>query len=123
VLGKLLVKWLVLAVAVAVASSIVPSVHVDGGALGVLWVAALLGLVNAVIGPVLRVLAFPLTVLTLGLFAIVVNAALLGIVAGLSSHLDIGGFWATCAAAVIVSLVSMALGLVLDDRRRHRSLV
>jgi putative membrane protein len=115
----LILRWLVLALAVAIAARLVPGIDVEGGALGTLWVAALLGLVNAVIGPVLRLLALPLTILTLGLFAVLINAALLGIVAWLSDHLQIDGFWPAVLAALVISLISALLGFFVSGRRHH----
>jgi putative membrane protein len=121
VLLRLLTRWAALAVAIWVATAVVPGVVVRGGALTYLWVALLLGLVNAVLGPVLKLLALPLTILTLGLFALVVNAALLGITAALSSRLDISGFWPAVVAALIISLVTAlvhrVMRLLADDRR------
>src|ERR1700712_8320 len=112
---KLLLRWLVLALAIWLAAWIVPGIHVSGGWATYLWVALLFGLVNAVLGPVLRVLAFPLTLLTLGLFALVVNAALVGITAKLTVHLDVDGFWAAVLGALIISLVSTVLNRVVRD--------
>lgn len=115
---KLAIKWAVLTVAVWVAAAVVPGVHVRGGVLTYLWVALLFGLVNAVLGPILRVLALPFTLLTLGLFALVVNAVLVAITAGLSSKLDVGGFFSAFLAAIVISLVSMVANRVMPGRRR-----
>jgi putative membrane protein len=114
---KLLVRWAVLAVAVAVAAAIVPGVTVHGGVLATLWVAALFGLVNAVLGPILRLLSLPFTLLTLGLFALVVNGLLVAITAGLSDKLDVGGFLSAILAALVISLVSAVLNRVLGKKR------
>jgi putative membrane protein len=121
VLVRLLLRWAALAVAIWVATLIVPGVVVHGGAATYLWVALLLGLINAFLGPILKLLALPLTLLTLGLFALVVNAALLGITAAISSRFDISGFWPAVAAALIISLVNALVHRVVrhfsDDRR------
>jgi putative membrane protein len=117
---KLLVRWAVLTVAVWLAAAIVPGVHVHGGFLTFLWVALLFGLVNAVLGPFLRLLALPFTLLTLGLFALVVNGLLVAITAGLSSKFDVGGFFSAVVAALVISLVSMVLNRVSSGRRRQR---
>ena len=83
---------------------------VSGGAWGYIWVSALFGIVNAFIGTILRILTFPLTLLTLGLFSVIVNALLLEITDGLSGHLTIDEFWWTAIwAAIILSLASMIL--------------
>ena len=82
-------------VAFAITEALVPSVEIDGGLLGLIGVAALFGLVNAIIGPLLRLLSIPLLLITFGLFALVINAVLLFITAGLTDALDVGGFFST----------------------------
>ena len=78
-----------------------------------LWAALLLGIVNAIVRPIAVVLTFPLTLVTLGLFLLVVNAAMLGLVALLLPGFQISGFWTAVGAAVIVSLTSwLASGLI-----------
>ena len=78
-----------------------------------LWAALLLGFVNAIVRPIAVVLTFPLTLVTLGLFLLVVNAAMLGLVALLLPGFKIGGFWTAVGASVIVSLTSwLASGLI-----------
>ena len=74
---SLLVAWIVTAVAIAIAAAIVPSVEIDGGVLALLGVALLFGLVNALLGTLLRFLTLPINVITFGLFALVVNGCLL----------------------------------------------
>ena len=106
----LLVVWACLAVAFAVTEVLVPSVEIEGGLLGPIGVSALFGLVNAIIGPVLRLLALPLMLVTFGLFALLVNAVLLLITAGLADALDVGGPVSTVVAALLVSVISAALG-------------
>jgi putative membrane protein len=68
--------------------------------------ALLLGIVNAVIRPVLVVLTLPISILTLGLFLLVINAAMLGLVARLLDGFEVAGFWSALAGSVIVSIVS-----------------
>ena len=79
-----------------------------GGTLGVLLAALVLGLVNALIRPVLLLLSLPVTVLTLGLFTLVVNGVVLSIVAGVTS-LNVSGFGAAIVGALILTVVSWAL--------------
>jgi len=113
-LVKLIVVWLVAAAAIGVAAAVVPSVEVDGGFLTLLGVALLFGLVNALVGPLLRLVSLPLTLITFGLFALVINAALLAITAGLSDSLEVGGFVAAVVAAVVISVVSAVLTFIAD---------
>jgi uncharacterized membrane protein YvlD (DUF360 family) len=68
-----------LAVAIALTAWLLPNVDINGGFFAVLWIAALFGLINAVLGTILRILTLPLTLLTLGLFSLVVNAVLVEI--------------------------------------------
>ena len=113
VLRRLVVHWLVLAAALALVAALLDSVEVSGGVIGLLGAALLFGLVDALLGPVLRLLSLPLTVITLGLFTLVVNAALLFVASGLSDALEVGGFLATVGAALLLSVVSTVLGWVL----------
>lgn len=70
--------------------------------------ALLLGVVNAVVRPLAFILTLPLTVLTLGLFLLVLNAAMVGLVAWIVPGFEIAGFWTAVGAALVVSLVSWA---------------
>jgi putative membrane protein len=113
-LKALLISWVVLAVAIGLAAAIVPSVDVHGGVLGLLGIAVVYGLVNAIIGPVLRLVSLPATLLTFGLFALVVNAALLAITAKLTDSLDVGGFFACLVAAVLISIFATVIDGVVE---------
>jgi putative membrane protein len=113
VLKNLLVAWVVIAVAIGLAAAVVPSVDVHGGFGTLLWLAVLYGFVNAHLGPLLRLLFLPLTVLTLGLFGLVVNGLLLAATAGLSDKLDVGGFLATMLAALLITVFASAMCLSL----------
>jgi putative membrane protein len=111
----LLVRWALLAAAFAITSWILTGMDISGGFWAYVWVSALFGVVNAIIGTILRILTFPLTVLTLGLFSVIVNAILLNITDGLTSHLTIDEFWWTAIwAAIIMSIVAVLLDFVLS---------
>lgn len=114
---KLAIRWAILTLAVFVAAAVVPGVHVRGGVLTYLWVALLFGLVNAILGPILRLLTLPFTLITLGLFALVVNGILVAVTAGLSSKFDVGGFFSAFLAALVISLVSTVLNRFTKKRR------
>ncbi|WP_029137961.1 phage holin family protein [Nakamurella lactea] len=116
---RVLIMWLILAVALGVAAWLIPDVHIKYGSFALIGLAALYGLVNAVIGPILRLLTVPLNVITLGLFSIVVNAILLAITAGISDVLDLGGFLQTVIAAIVISAVTTVLHLILLGRKHH----
>ena len=111
---KLLVAWVILAAAIAITAAVVPSVEVDGGVLTLLGVSMLFALVNALLGPLLRLISLPLTMITLGLFALVVNGILLGITAGLTDSLDVGGVVSTIIAALVISVVTAVLWFLID---------
>jgi len=108
----LLIVWATLVAAFVITDALLSSVEVNGGALTYVWVAGLFGLVNAIIGPLLRLLSIPLLLVTFGLFALVINAVLLGVTAGLTDSLDVGGFLATVGAALLISCLSAALGWI-----------
>jgi putative membrane protein len=108
----LLLWWALMAVVIALVAWLVPDVDVDGGVFGVLVVAAVLGLVNALVGPVLRLLTLPLTMMTFGLFSLVVNGILLALTAGLTSFLDVGGLFQTIVAAFLISVLNTLTHLV-----------
>ena len=95
---------------------------ISGGFWGYVWVSALFGIVNAIIGTILRILTFPLTLLTLGLFSILVNAFLLQITDAITSNLTIDEFWWTAIwAAIIMSIVSVILDLMVSAVWRPRA--
>jgi putative membrane protein len=102
------------AVALWVAAAVIPGMAIDGDVLDYLLLALIFGLVNALIGPVMRLLTLPLTLMTLGLFTLVVNGVLLLITAWISSSLNFdGGFFTQFGAAVIAAFVISAVSLVL----------
>lgn len=112
-------KWLVGAIAVGVAVWLVPGIDVVGGTVGAAAFTALfLAIVNAVVKPVLQVLGLPITVLSLGLFLLVINAFMLELASYLSRNIThagilIDGFGAALLGAIVISLVSMILGGVI----------
>jgi len=118
VVVRVLIRLVVLAVAIWLTTWILPGVDVNGGVLTYLWVALLFGLVNAFIGPVLRLVALPFTIITLGLFALVVNAALLGITAALTDRLEVDGFWMAVLAALSISIFSAVLSYFVPEPKR-----
>jgi len=105
---RFLIRLLVNAAALWVATRLVPGVTFDGGTLPFLGVALVFGVVNAFIRPVMQVLAFPLILVTLGLFLLVVNGLMLWLTSSLSASLGLGfhvtGFWAAFWGAIVVSV-------------------
>ena len=101
----LLVRLAITAVGLWIAARLVPGIQIDGDAT-LLLAALALGIVNAVVRPVVVLLTLPLTLLTLGLFLWVVNAAMLGLVAALLEGVRIDGFGSALLGALLVSITS-----------------
>ena len=116
-LAKFLVRAVFAALGLWVASAIVPGVHVsDTGSL--ILAAILLGVVNALVRPVVFILTLPLTVITLGLFLLVVNAAMIGLVAMLLGGFSVNGLIPGVLAAIVTGVASWIGGMALRDDRR-----
>src|SRR5690349_13456905 len=117
-----LVRLLVNAAALWVATRLVPGVTYTGEWLPFFGVALVFGAVNAVVRPVTKVLTFPLIILTLGIFLLVLNGLMLWLTGRISSALGLGfhvrGFTAAFLGALVVSIVSTILSMLVKDRRR-----
>lgn len=100
-----LVRGLIAALGLWVASALLSGVH-STGFLSLLGAGLLLGLVNAVIRPLIIILTLPITIVTLGLFILVVNAAMVGLVAKMLGGFSVDGFGSALLTAIIVSVVS-----------------
>ena len=103
---KLIRSWAALALAFWIATALIPGIDVLGGFTTYLWVALLFGLLNTTLGSLLKLLTLPAVILTLGLFLVVVNAAILMLVANWSDKLDITNFWSAVLAALVISIVT-----------------
>jgi putative membrane protein len=119
----LLLRWLALAVAFAITAWLLNGMDVSGGFGTYLWLALIFGLLNSVIGTLLRLLTLPLMVVTLGLFAVVINAFLLELLDWITSSFKIDHFfWTAIWGAIILSVVSVVLDALLGaawGRRRR----
>ena len=104
-----LIHWLVVAIGLALAAYLVPGVVVRSGT-ALAAGALVLGFVNAVVRPVLTILTLPLTIVTLGLFYFVVNAAAFALAAALVPGFSVTSFWSALLGALVVSLVSWFMG-------------
>ena len=89
-----------------IATLVVPGITVNGGVGTYLWVALLFGLINSVFGSIIKVLTFPVSIVTFGLFLFVVNAAMLSLTARWSEKLDVTGFWSALFASLIISVIT-----------------
>lgn len=103
---KMLIRWGALSAAFWVATALIPGIDVKGGLTTYLWVALLFGLLNATLGSLLKLLTLPAVILTLGLFLVIVNAAILMLVARWSEKLDVKNFWSAVFAAIVISVIT-----------------
>ena len=114
-----LVRWLVNAASLWVATRIIPGVTYVGGWVPFLGVALIFGVVNAFIRPVAKLLTFPLIIVTLGIFSLVVNGLMLWLTSALADALNLGfhvrGFWAAFFGALVVSIVSTLLSMLITE--------
>ena len=123
---RFLIRLVVNAVAIWAAVQLVPGLNYEGSTASLLLVALVFGIVNALVRPLLLLLTCPFIILTLGLFVLVVNTIMLSLTVWLSSVFDFGltstGFWTTFLGALVVSIVSSIINLIIkdnneDDRR------
>ena len=116
---RILIVWLINALALLAVAYVMPSIHVDS--FGTALVAAVvLGLVNAIIRPILVLLTLPATLLSLGLFIFVINGLLFWLVGSYLRGFEVAGFWSGFFGAIIYSIVSWALSsMVFPGRRVH----
>ena len=105
---RLLLHWILGAVAVWIVAHVVPGISVSGP-VAALIAALVIGLVNATLGLLLKIITFPLTILTLGLFWFVINALMLELAAAFVRGFEVRGFVPALIGAVVLSLVSSVL--------------
>lgn len=116
---RLLLRWAASAAAVGAAAWMLPGIAVEGGIPTLLGVALILGLANALVRPVLKVLSCPLIVLTLGLFLFVINALMLllaeAVAQGFGLGFSVDGFGAAFLGSIVISLATWVLSLLIPD--------
>ncbi len=116
-----LIRLVVNALALSAAAWLVPGIRLSGGFWDVMVVALVFGLVNALLKPIVFLLSLPFVILTLGLFAFVVNGVMLWVTAGLTERLAVSGLWSAVLGSIVISLVTMLLGGVLKDEKKRSS--
>jgi putative membrane protein len=115
-------RLLIVALGLWLASEVVPGIEVKGvGTL--LGAALLLGIVNAVVRPLLVILTLPATIFTLGLFLLVINAAMLGLVAWMFDNFTIAGFWPALFGSIVVSITGWLASYFIGPRGRVEIIV
>jgi putative membrane protein len=107
---NLLIRWVALAAAFWVSAALIGGITVSGGVWSYFWIALLFGLINAFLGTLLRVVTLPLTILSLGLFLLIINTAMLYLTSKVTDSLAIDGFWAAFLGALIITIISGILG-------------
>jgi putative membrane protein len=107
-----LLQWLLLAFALIVTVALMPGIDVDWRAGSYVLLALLFAVVNSLLGPILRLLSLPVTIVTLGLFALVVNGLLLEITDWLSDSMRVDGFGTAIVGAVVLSIVTAVIAFV-----------
>lgn len=122
---RLLLRWAINAIALWAAIQIVPGLeHQAESGVSLLIIALIFGLVNALIRPIVILLTCPLILLTMGLFILVINTVMLSLTVWLSRIFDLGltssSFWATFFGAVVISVVSGVINMLVKDRREEK---
>jgi putative membrane protein len=120
---KIIMRIIVTAIALWAATRLVTGITFAGNWIGLAGVALVFGVLNSFVRPVLTFLAFPLLIVTLGLFTFVLNAVMMLLTSWLSAKLGIGfhvaGFWAAFWGAIVVGIVSFLLSIFLPDAERE----
>jgi putative membrane protein len=109
-----IIRLLVNAVALLIVAYFLPGVHVDSF-LGAIIAALILGIVNAILRPILFILTLPLQILTLGLFTLIINGFLFWLVAHMGIGLRVDGYWSAFLAAIVLSIVSFVLSWLVKE--------
>ena len=113
---NLIIRLFINAVALWVAARLVAGIDLSGEFAPVFLVAAVFGLVNTLLKPLIMLLSLPFVILTLGLFTLVVNALMLLLTAALVASLSVTDFLAALWGSLLISLVSLLFSLILPDR-------
>jgi putative membrane protein len=116
-MAGIILRTLIVALGLWLATAVVSGVNIDGP-WTLLWAALLLGIVNAILRPLLILLTLPITVVTLGFFVLVINAAMLGLVAWMLPGFNISGFWSAVFASLLVSLTGWIGSFFIGPRGR-----
>jgi putative membrane protein len=104
----ILISWIVATIAILIVANVVPGIRVAGLGSAII-AAAILGLLNALVKPILVILTLPLTILTLGLFLFVLNALMLQLAGAFISGFRVDSFWAALLGSIVVSIISYVL--------------
>ena len=118
----ILIRTAITMLGLYLASRLVPGVHLEGTGSFIL-AALLLAFVNALVRPIVFLLTLPLTIVTLGLFLFILNAAMFGLVAAFLDNFMVSGFWAALFGAIVVSITSTIASWFIGPDGRYEILV
>lgn len=113
----LVIRWLILTIAILLAVYLIEGIRASG-IHAILLAAAVLGILNALLRPILIVLTLPLNILTLGLFTFLINAFLLKMTSGVIPGFDVAGFWPAVFGALVISVVNWLISTLISDSGR-----
>jgi putative membrane protein len=115
---KIVLSWLLNTLALFITAKLIPGITVDG--FETLLIAALvIGLINATIKPLIQLLSLPVTIFTLGTFALVINAAMFGLAAWLVPGFKITGFWSALFGSIVLSVVATILHMIFIEKSHY----
>lgn len=124
-MSKFVLRWLITALALYAAVQLVPGIGYEGDWTTLAGMALVFGLVNALVRPLLTLLSCPLILLTLGLFTLVINAAMLLLATRLAGLFGVDfyvqGFWAAFWGALVISIASSVLNVFIGEEQEHQS--
>lgn len=116
------IRWLVSAIALAITAWIIKGIEIHG-IFSLLIATLVLGILNAIIRPILLILTLPINILSLGIFTFVINAIMLKITASVVEGFEIHGFWAAFVGAIFMSIISTLLTYFVSDRGKFEIIV
>jgi len=108
----LVIKWLIMVLAIAVSSYLVPGVAI-AGFWSALWLALFLGIINVLVKPILILVTLPINILTLGLFTFVINALMILLAASVIKGFSVSGFWVAMLFSIVLSIVSYPINALI----------
>ncbi len=111
----ILVRWLILTVAIILASYLLKGIQI-GGFFSAFFAAAILGILNAFFRPIVIILTLPINILTLGLFTFLINAFMLKMASGVIPGFDVHGFWSAVFGSLLISAVSWLLSSFINNK-------
>ncbi len=113
----LIVRWLILTVAITIASYLIDGIRINGF-FSAIFTAAILGILNVFFRPILLILTLPVNIMTLGLFTFVINAFMLMMVSGVIPGFEVRGFWPAIFGSLVISAVNWVLSSFINEKGR-----